>query len=102
MASKKRVDVSTDDKLKVLESLDTREATIMKVADQSNTSKSQVRRIKQSKESLRQLQHLPSILGKKRKRDREQRTLEVFFSYPREIGKTRIIGKRSLLSIFSH
>ena len=67
MVSKKRVDLSMDDKLKVLEALETSGATIMEVADQFNTSESQVKRIKQSKESLRQLQHWPSILGKKRK-----------------------------------
>ena len=62
MASKKRVDLYIDNKLKVLEALKTPGATIMKVADQFNISK----------------------------------------SYTREIGKTRIIGKKSLLPKFPH
>ncbi|GFS12740.1 lysosomal alpha-glucosidase [Elysia marginata] len=44
----------------------------MKVAEKFSISKSQVGRIKQSKESLRELQQSPSVLGKKRKRDQEQ------------------------------
>ncbi|GFR87888.1 tigger transposable element-derived protein 4 [Elysia marginata] len=41
-------------------------------AEKFSISKSQVGRIKQSEESLRELQQPPSILGKKRKRDQEQ------------------------------
>ena len=40
MASKKKVDLSINDKLKVLEALETSGATIMKVTDQFNISKS--------------------------------------------------------------
>ena len=68
MARKKRVDLSIDDKFKVLEALKTPGGTIMKVADQFNI----FRRVQQSKELLGQLQHSPSILGKRRKRDQEQ------------------------------
>ena len=74
----------------------------MKATNQFNISKSQVGRIKQSKESLRQLQHSPSISGKKRKPDQKQNDLGGAFSYTKEIGKTRIIGKRSFLPKFPH
>ena len=54
----------------------------MKVTNQFNIPKSQVRRIKQSKESLRQLQHSKSFLGKKRKRDQEKNNVGgAFFIY---------------------
>ncbi|GFR60964.1 tigger transposable element-derived protein 3-like [Elysia marginata] len=72
MACKKRVDLSFDVKLQVLDALENPGATMMKVAEKFNISKSQVGRRKQSKESLRELQQSPSILGKKRKRDQEQ------------------------------
>ena len=63
----KRVDLSIDDKLKVLEALKTPGGAIMKVAMHPNISESEIRRIKQSKESLTQLQHSLSILGSKKK-----------------------------------
>ena len=55
----------------------------MKATDQFNISKSQVRKMKQSKELLRQLKHSPSIFGKKRKRHPEQNGVGgAFFTYP--------------------
>ena len=92
MACKKRVDLSIDDKLKVLETLKTPGGAIMKVADHSDISASQVGRIKQSKESLTQLQHSPSILGKTRKK----RCWRYFFHTPRKSEKPALSGNEVL------
>ncbi|GFR99281.1 hypothetical protein ElyMa_006370400 [Elysia marginata] len=64
--------VSRVSSFQVLDALQNPGATIMKVAEKFGISKSQVGRMKQSKEPLRELQQSPSILGKKRKRDQEQ------------------------------